>query len=100
MADHHECAAIARQPFLQPFNRGKVKMVGRLIHQQQVRLACQRAANCGAALFSAACGLCLAVQINAQLVSNRAHRIFGWAFFTMNGKIDEPVKCTDVGVLF
>ena len=74
-------------------------MVRRLIQKQQVRLTRQRTANRGAAFFAPACGLGLTVQIDTQLIRNRAHRIFGWPFFAMNGKINEPCKGADIGVL-
>ena len=99
MADDHECAAVACEPFFQPFNRSQIKMVRRLIQKQQVRLTRQCTANRGAAFFAAACGFGLTVQIDTQLVGNGAHRIFGRPFFAMNGKINEPCKGADIGVL-
>ena len=75
-------------------------MVSRLVQKQEVRFTCQRATDGGATFFTTACGFRLTFQINAQLVGNRPHRIFGRTFYTMNGKIDEPVKGADVGILF
>jgi hypothetical protein len=54
VADDHECALVARQPAFQPVDRGKVEVVGRLVEQQQVRLAGQRPAQRGPAAFAAA----------------------------------------------
>ena len=75
-------------------------MVGRLVEQQQIGFACKRAANRSAPFLTAACGLGFAVQINAQLVRNGAHCIFGRAVFAMNGKVNEPIERCHVGVLF
>ena len=75
-------------------------MVGRLVEQQQIGFTGQCAANRSAPFLTAACGLGFAVQINAQLVRNGAHGIFGRAFFAVNGKIDEPLERCHIGVLF
>src|SRR3546814_11452452 len=45
MADDDECPRITIEPAFQPVNRGKIKMVRRLIEQQQIRLTRQRTAN-------------------------------------------------------
>src|SRR3546814_7103846 len=42
MADDDECPRITIEPAFQPVNRGKIKMVRRLIEQQQIRLTRQR----------------------------------------------------------
>jgi D-alanine transaminase len=99
MADNHECTAIARQPFLEPFDCGEVEMVGRLVEQQQVRFARQSTADCGAALFAPARSFGFAVEINAQLIGNCAHRIFRRAFLAMNCEIHQPIERGDIGIL-
>ena len=45
VGDDHRRAAIAPQKILQPFHRGNVQMVGRLVQQQQVGVGQQQAAH-------------------------------------------------------
>src|SRR3546814_9441694 len=56
MADDDECPRITIEPAFQPVNRGKIKMVRRLIEQQQIRLTRQRTANGRSAALTARCG--------------------------------------------
>ena len=42
MADHHHRTATRQQHLFHPFNGGQIKVVGRLIHQQHIRLFDQR----------------------------------------------------------
>ena len=100
MADDHECALVAGQPVFEPFDGGKVEMVGGLVEQQQIGLARQCATDRGAAPFAPACGFRLAVEIDAELVGNRAHGIFGRAFVAVRCEIHQPVERGDIGVLF
>ncbi len=50
MADHDQAGRCRRsrssQHLLEPYDTGNIEMVGRLIHDQQIRLYHQRAANC------------------------------------------------------
>ena len=71
MADDDEGAAVAVQPFLQPFDRADVEMVGRLVEQQHVGILRQRADDGGAAALAARGGGGLAREIDAELVGDR-----------------------------
>ena len=51
MRHHHHRALPARQVPLQPLQRGQVKVVGRLVQQQQVRFLQQQLAQRGARLL-------------------------------------------------
>ena len=53
VADHDQRGAAAFELALQPFDRGQVEMVGRLVEQQDVRLRRQRAGERGAARLAA-----------------------------------------------
>src|SRR3546814_4345453 len=53
VTDDDERARKARQPVLEPFDRGEIEMVGRLIEQQYVGILRQRARDRGAAALTA-----------------------------------------------
>ena len=53
VADHDEGAAVTAEPFLQPFDRADVEMVGRLVEQEHVRVLCQCTDDGGAAALAA-----------------------------------------------
>ena len=71
VADHDERAGESRQPLLEPFDRGDVEMVGRLVEQQHVGVLRQRADDRGAAALAARRGRGLARQVDAELVGDR-----------------------------
>ena len=71
MADGDERAGVARQPFLQPLDRGDVEMVGRLVEEQHVGLLRECADDRRAPPLAARRGRRLAREINAELVGDR-----------------------------
>ena len=81
MADRNKRTGIARQPAFEPVNRRQIKVVGRFVQQQQVRLLRQRASQSGAAAFTAAGAFGRAVQVDPELFSNRFHRVLGRGIF-------------------
>ena len=58
MADYDEPEPPARQPFLKPFDRRQIQMVGRLVQQQHIRIA----------------GKCVGQGRAARLAARQAHR--------------------------
>src|SRR3546814_9376691 len=77
MADDDECPRITIEPAFQPVNRGKIKMVRRLIEQQQIRLTRQRTANGRSAALTARCGFGQTRKINAKLIRDCLHLMPG-----------------------
>ena len=71
MADHDERAVEALQPVLEPFDRGDIEVVGRLVEQQHVGRLRQRTDDRGAAPFAAAGGVAFAGEIDAELAGDR-----------------------------
>ena len=89
VADHHESASIATQPAFQPVDGGQVEVVGRLVQQQQVGLAGQRAGEGGAAAFSTAGALGLACHVDAQLPGDRLNFVLGRGILAVQGKVHQ-----------
>lgn len=74
-------------------------MVGWLVEQKQIGLTGERTANGGAAFFPATRGFGFAVEVDAELVGNRTHRIFGRPLFAVYGKVHQPVERSNIGIL-
>ena len=81
MADQHDGAAQRLQFRFQPFDGGKVEMVGGLVEQQDVGLRRQRAGDGGAADLAAreARGILLAAEAQIAQQADAAVRIVGRA---------------------
>src|SRR5690606_10656164 len=71
VADDDERALVAAEPGFEPFDRGEVEVVGRLVEQQEVGLERERAGNSGAALLAPACRGGGAAHVDAELVGDR-----------------------------
>ena len=79
MRNRYKRSLVAPEPFFQPVDCAEIKVIGRLVEQQQVRLGRQRAANGGAAFFAAASLVCADRKISTQLVGNRFDFMKGWS---------------------
>ena len=71
MADDDERAVEALEPFLEPFDRAEVEMVGRLVEQQHVGLLRQRPRDRRAPPLAAAGGRGRPVEVDPELVGDR-----------------------------
>ena len=74
-------------------------MIGRLVKQQQVRLACQRPADRCAAAFATRRGCCLAPEIDAQLVGDGADFMLGRPAFAVDRVIKQSCEWFEIRVL-
>ena len=71
VADHDERAAKALEPFLDPFDRTDIEMVGRLVEQQHVRILREGTDDRGAATLATRGLGGFASQIDAELIGDR-----------------------------
>src|SRR3546814_16114229 len=96
MADDDECPRITIEPAFQPVNRGKIKMVRRLIEQQQIRLTSQSPANGPSAALTARCGFGQTRKIDAKLIRDCLHLMPGQRLLPTAG---ETMTSFDMGAV-
>ena len=77
MADRDEGAVIAAEPVLQPFDRGEIEMVGRLVHQQDLRILGKRPRDRRPPPLAARGGRRRPVEIDPELAGDRVHLVRG-----------------------
>ena len=87
MADRDKCAAIPPQPVLEPVDRRKIEMVGRLVEQQDIGVHRQRAGDRSAATLPARGRGGIAREINADLAGDGFDIVDRWRVLPRQGKI-------------
>ena len=70
MADDHECALEATEPFFQPVDRAEIQVIGRLVEQQHVGILRKRADDRRPPTLAAAGGRGVASKIDPDLVGD------------------------------
>src|SRR3546814_10359672 len=89
VTDDDERARKARQPVLEPFDRGEIEMVGRLIEQQYVGILRQRARDRGAAALTARGSGSGAREIDTDLIGDRFGRMALGRVIAAEGVIEQ-----------
>jgi hypothetical protein len=100
VADDDEGTGEALQPVFEPFDRGEIEMVGRLVEQQHVGILRQRARDGGAAALAAARGGGLAGQIDAELVGDRLDLIAFGRVVAGERPVEQRRVAGQIGFLF
>ena len=87
VADRDEGAGVAAEPVLEPFDRGEVEMVGRLVEQQHVGILRKRPGDRGPAPLAAGRGCSGTVEVDPELVGDRVDLMRGRRLRAVEGEV-------------
>ena len=100
VADNDKCALVAVEPAFEPVDCGEVEVVGWLVHQQQVRVLCQRAGDGCAAFLATACAACGRAHVDTKLARDGFDLVLGRRMVASKRKVHQRVVAGKIRFLF